>query len=43
VRRHAPVAAAELVAMAPRAALRDFPPDVALSGAGNVIEDALER
>jgi glutamate formiminotransferase len=43
VRRHAPVAAAELVAMAPRAALRDFPPDVPLSGAGNVIEDALER
>jgi glutamate formiminotransferase len=43
VRRHAPVASAELVALAPRAALRDFPPDVALSGAGNVIEDALGR
>jgi glutamate formiminotransferase len=43
VRRHAPVASAELVALAPRAAVRDFPPDVALSGAGNVIEDALGR
>ena len=43
VRRHAPVASAELVALAPRAALRDFPPDVPLSGAGNVIEDALGR
>jgi glutamate formiminotransferase len=43
VRRHAPVQAAELVALAPRAALRDFPPDVPLSGAANVIEDALER
>jgi glutamate formiminotransferase len=43
VRRHAPVAGAELVALAPRAALRDFPPDVPLSGAGNVIEDALGR
>jgi glutamate formiminotransferase / 5-formyltetrahydrofolate cyclo-ligase len=43
VRRHAPVQAAELVALAPRAALRDFPPDVPLSGSANVIEDALER
>jgi glutamate formiminotransferase len=43
VRRHAPVTSAELVALAPRAALRDFPPDVPLSGAGNVIEDALGR
>lgn len=43
VRRHAPVKSAELVALAPRAALRDFPPDVPLSGAGNVIEDALGR
>ena len=43
VRRHAPVAAAELVALAPRAALRHFPPDVPLSGARNVIEDALGR
>jgi glutamate formiminotransferase / 5-formyltetrahydrofolate cyclo-ligase len=43
VRRHAPVASAELVALAPRAALRDFPSDVPLSGAGNVIEDALGR
>jgi glutamate formiminotransferase len=43
VRRHAPVASAELVALAPRAALRDFPPDVPLSGASNVIEDALGR
>ena len=30
VRRHAPVAAAELVALAPRAALEDFPADVPL-------------
>jgi hypothetical protein len=37
------VTSAELVALAPRAALRDFPPDVPLSGAGNVIEDALGR
>ena len=43
VRRHAPVAAAELVALAPRAALRDFPADVPLVGAGNVLEDALDR
>jgi glutamate formiminotransferase len=43
VRRHAPVTSAELVALAPRAALREFPPDVPLSGAGNVIEDALGR
>ncbi len=43
VRRHAPVAAAELVALAPRAALRDFPPDVPLAGAANVVEDALSR
>jgi len=43
VRRHAPVASAELVALAPRAALSDFPPDVPLSGARNVIEDALGR
>jgi glutamate formiminotransferase / 5-formyltetrahydrofolate cyclo-ligase len=43
VRRHAPVTSAELVALAPRAALRDFPTDVPLSGAGNVIEDALGR
>jgi glutamate formiminotransferase len=43
VRRHAPVVSAELVALAPRAALRDFPPDVPLSGARNVIEDALGR
>jgi glutamate formiminotransferase / 5-formyltetrahydrofolate cyclo-ligase len=43
VRRHAPVAAAELVALAPRAALDGFPADVPLSGAANVIEDALGR
>jgi hypothetical protein len=30
VRRHATVAAAELVALAPRAALEDFPADVPL-------------
>jgi glutamate formiminotransferase len=43
VRRNAPVTSAELVALAPRAALRDFPPDVPLSGATNVIEDVLGR
>jgi glutamate formiminotransferase len=43
VRRHAPVTAAELVALAPRAALEGFPADVPLSGAANVIEDALGR
>jgi hypothetical protein len=37
------VTGAELVALAPRAALREFPPDVPLRGAGNVIEDALGR
>jgi glutamate formiminotransferase len=43
VRRHAPVAGAELVALAPRAALAGFPSDVPLAGAGNVIETALRR
>jgi glutamate formiminotransferase len=32
VRRHAPVQAAELVALAPEAALADFPADVPLRG-----------
>ena len=40
VARHAPVAGAELVGLAPRAALADFPPDVALTGRAT-IEDAL--
>ena len=41
VRRHAPVAAAELVALAPEAALRDFPADVALRNRAT-IEERLE-
>ena len=40
VRRHAPVAAAELVALAPEAALRDFPEDVELRN-GATIEERL--
>ena len=42
VRRHAVVAAAELVALAPEAALRDFPGDVALRN-GATIEERLRR
>ena len=38
VRRHAPVAAAELVALAPAAALRDFPADVALHNRATIEE-----
>jgi glutamate formiminotransferase / 5-formyltetrahydrofolate cyclo-ligase len=41
VRRHAPVAAAELVALAPEAALAGFPEDVPLEGRAT-IEDRLE-
>jgi len=41
VRAHAPVQGAELVALAPRAAFADFPPDVSLRGL-RTIEDALE-
>ena len=40
VRRHAPVAGAELVALAPRAALEGFPPDVPLRNRA-LIEDRL--
>jgi glutamate formiminotransferase len=40
VRRHAAVAAAELVALAPEAALRDFPEGVALRN-GATIEERL--
>ena len=40
VRRHAPVASAELVALAPEAALRGFPDDVPLRGRAT-IEDRL--
>jgi glutamate formiminotransferase len=40
VRRHAPVAQAELVGLAPRAALRDFPPDVPVRNRA-LIEDRL--
>jgi glutamate formiminotransferase len=40
VRRHAPVAGAELVALAPRAALEGFPADVPLRGRA-LIEDRL--
>jgi glutamate formiminotransferase/glutamate formiminotransferase/formiminotetrahydrofolate cyclodeaminase len=38
VRRHAPVAAAELVALAPEAALRGFPEDVALRNRATIEE-----
>jgi glutamate formiminotransferase / 5-formyltetrahydrofolate cyclo-ligase len=38
VRRHAPVAAAELVALAPEAALADFPADVPLRGRATIEE-----
>jgi glutamate formiminotransferase / 5-formyltetrahydrofolate cyclo-ligase len=44
VRRHADIACAELVGLAPRAAFDDFPEDVALPGfdpAAHVIENAL--
>jgi glutamate formiminotransferase / 5-formyltetrahydrofolate cyclo-ligase len=42
VARHANVAAAELVGLAPEAAFRDFPGDVRLSGYAT-IEDSLQR
>jgi glutamate formiminotransferase len=42
VARHAPVAGAELVGLAPKAAFDDFPADVALRGHAT-IEDALHR
>jgi glutamate formiminotransferase len=42
VARHAPVAGAELVGLAPQAAFADFPRDVALRGYAT-IEDALHR
>jgi glutamate formiminotransferase / 5-formyltetrahydrofolate cyclo-ligase len=38
VRRHTPVAAAELVALAPEAALRDFPADITLHGRATIEE-----
>ena len=44
VARHAPVAGAELVGLAPSRALEGFPPDVALEGfdpARHVVENAL--
>ena len=44
VAAHAPIAAAEIVGLVPRAALRDFPSDVPIVGgdaAGHVIEEAL--
>jgi glutamate formiminotransferase len=42
VTRHAPVAGAELVGLAPEAALQDFPPDIPLRGYAT-IEQALHR
>jgi glutamate formiminotransferase len=42
VARHAPVAGAELVGLAPEAALQDFPPDIPLRGYAT-IEQALHR
>ena len=44
MRRHAPVAAAELVGMAPRAAFEGFPEDVPIPGfdpARHLIENVL--
>jgi glutamate formiminotransferase len=41
VRERVPVTAAELVGLAPRAALEGFPPDIPLAGAHRVLEDAL--
>lgn len=46
VRRHAAVARAEIVGLVPRAALRDFPPELAIRGfdpARQVIENALRE
>jgi hypothetical protein len=43
VRRHAPVAAAELVALAPEAALRDFPADIPLHGRATIEERLAAR
>ena len=41
VRARVPVTGAELVGLAPRAALEGFPTDVPLDGAGRILEDAL--
>jgi glutamate formiminotransferase len=41
VRSRVPVIGAELVGLAPRAALEGFPADVPLDGAGRILEDAL--
>jgi len=41
VRARVPVTGAELVGLAPRAALEGFPADVPLDGAGRSLEDAL--
>jgi len=41
VRARVPVTGAELVGLAPRAALEGFPTDVPLDGAGRSLEDAL--
>jgi hypothetical protein len=41
VRARVPVVEAELVGLAPRAALEGFPPDVPLDGGERVLEDAL--
>ena len=41
VRARVPVTGAELVGLAPRAALEGFPADVSLDGAGRTLEDAL--
>ena len=41
VRERVPVAGAELVGLAPRAALEGFPADVPLDGADRILEDAL--
>jgi glutamate formiminotransferase len=43
VRRHAPIASAELVALAPREALEDFPPDIPLDNRATIEERLYPR
>ena len=43
VRRHAPIASAELVALAPQEALEDFPPDIPLHNRATIEERLYPR
>jgi glutamate formiminotransferase / 5-formyltetrahydrofolate cyclo-ligase len=43
IARHAPVTGAELVALAPEAALADFPPDIPLSNRATIEERLYPR